>query len=314
MQQEWKAEATGRLDAFLSERSSLSRSRLRRAIDDGHVRINGTTATKPAQRVHAGDDVLLLLDDLPTEGAQIAAADLALPVLYEDAVCMVLAKPAGISVHPGAGMPEDEATILHGIAHVFAERNIPFSTETALVHRLDKDTTGCLLVAKTAAAHRALQEQFAKRTTEKTYLTIVAGTPVPPAAMIDAPVGRNLTSRTKMSVLKTATSRDAKTTYRTLATGAGAALLACDLHTGRTHQIRVHLTSIGHPILGDRTYASSASKRLSEELKADTLCLHAWTLSFTSPADSARKTVTMPPPAAFTGVLERCGMPQPTAA
>jgi 23S rRNA pseudouridine1911/1915/1917 synthase len=311
MQQEWVAEATGRLDAFLTERSSLSRSRLRRAIDSGCVRINGIVAAKPAQRVHAGEHVLLDLGDLPAEGAQITATDLTLPVVYEDDACMVICKPAGISVHPGSGMPEDEATILHGIAHLFEERDIPFSTETALVHRLDKDTTGCLLIAKTAGAHRALQEQFAARTTEKTYLAIVAGIPDPPAAVIDAPVGRNMVSRTKMSVLKTSSSRDARTTYRTLGTGEGAALLACDLHTGRTHQIRVHLSSVGHPILGDHTYGSATSGRLSEELGAKTVCLHAWTLSFTSPAGNKRTTVRVPPPATFAGVLDAAGIELP---
>ncbi len=311
MRQEWIADGTQRLDQFLASRTTLSRSRLRRAIDEGCVSVNGIRDLKPALHLKIGDRVLLDCTDLPAEGAFVHPVDLRLPVLFEDKACIVIAKPAGIAVHPGAGMPEDEATILHGVAHLFAERGLPFSTETALVHRLDKDTTGCLLIAKTAAAHRALQEQFASRTTAKTYLALVAGIPDPPAAVIDAPVGRNLTDRTKMSVLRTSASREAKTTYRTVAAGPGCALLACDLHTGRTHQIRVHLAAIGHPLLGDARYASSASERLTQDMELSSLCLHAWKLTFVSPADGGRHTVTAPLPAAFLAALKGVGITPP---
>ena len=205
-----------RLDAFLATKTSLSRSRVRKSIDMELVTINGVTELKPARRVKAGDRVEIDIDALPTEGARIEPADLSFEVLYQDAACMVINKPAGIAVHPGTGMAPGEQTILHGIAHLFGNLKIPFSTETALVHRLDKDTTGCLLVAKTAAAHEALQKQFADRTVRKSYLAIVAGVPDPKEAVIDAPVGRNLTDRRRMSVLRTSVSRDAKTTYHTI--------------------------------------------------------------------------------------------------
>jgi len=145
---------------------------------------------------------------------------------------------------------------------------------------LDKETTGCLLIAKTEKAHTFLQKQFADRTVKKTYLALVAGVPSPPSAIIDAPIGRNLVNRTLMSIFKTRSSREAKTTYRTLEVRVNCTLLECDLHTGRTHQIRVHLRSIGHPILGDSSYGTHESKKITKGLGINGLCLHAQKLSF----------------------------------
>lgn len=301
---ELTVDSPARLDAFLASKTSLSRSRVRKAIDMELVTINDKTELKPARKVRAGDVVEIDVDSLPTEGARIEPADLSMDVLYEDDACMVVNKPAGVAVHPATGMPPGEQTVLHGIAYLFSERKIPFSTETALVHRLDKDTTGCLLIAKTAAAHTALQEQFAERTVKKSYMAVVAGVPDPAEATIDAPVGRNLTDRRKMSVLRTSVSREARTTYKTVDASDSAALLKCDLHTGRTHQIRVHLSTIGHPILGDRTYASSTSGKLTEHLGVPGLCLHAAELTFRSPADNGEHTVHAPLPAFWKDVFD----------
>ena len=310
---ELTADSSARLDAFLASKTSLSRSRVRKAIDMELVTINGVTELKPARRVKIADVVEIDIDSLPTEGARIEPADLSMDVLYEDDACMVVNKPAGVAVHPATGMPPGEQTVLHGIAFLFGERKIPFSTETALVHRLDKDTTGCLLIAKTAAAHTALQEQFAKRTVKKSYMAIVAGVPNPTEATIDAPVGRNLTDRRKMSVLRTSVSREARTTYRTISASESAALLQCDLHTGRTHQIRVHLSTVGHPILGDRTYASSSSGKLSEHLGVMGLCLHAAELTFRSPADDVEHTIRASLPSSWNNVFDAAGVhPQST--
>jgi len=297
-----------RLDLFLVAEGGLSRAKVQGLIKEGRVTVNGRATTKVAQVLHAGDTVVLTSADPVREGGTvIEPADLQIPVLYEDAACMVLNKPAGFAVHP-APTTKEEQTILHGVAHLFAERSLPFSADAVLVHRLDRETTGCLLIAKTAEAHRALQKQFEERTTRKTYLALVAEVPDPPEAVIDAPVGRQITDRTRMSVFKTSVSRDAKTTYRTLKAAHDCALLACDLHTGRTHQVRVHLSSIGHPILGDPTYSSSISERLTEEFDVRNLCLHAWRLTFRSPADGQNHTVEAALPETFSAAIKSVGV------
>jgi len=308
---ELTADTSSRLDAFLASKTSLSRSRVRRAIDLELVTVNGSVELKPAKKVKKGDIVEIDVDSLPVEGAQISPVNLSLEVLYEDAACMVICKPSGVSVHPGAGMPPDEVTVLHGIAWLMKERSLPFSTETSLVHRLDKDTTGCLLVAKTAAAHTALQSQFADRTVQKSYLALVSGVPDPPKAVIDAPIGRNLTERTKMSVLKTTVSREAKTSYEVLDQSAECALVRCDLHTGRTHQIRVHMAFIGQPVLGDATYGSSESSSVARKLGVETLLLHAWRLTFVSPDTGKHISVQCTVPASWAKTLSEAGISEP---
>lgn len=304
-----------RLDAFLAENcSDCSRGQLQKCIKAGDVQVNGTVQKKPSHQLQP-DDVVAMADSALAnqqsndDNIHIEAADLLLEVLYEDEACMVVNKPAGYAVHPGDGMSVDEKTILHGIAYLLEERAAPFVPGSTLVHRLDKDTTGCILVAKTVQAHAELQHQFKDRTVEKVYLALVAGVPKPATAMIDSPIGRNLTDRTRMSVLKTSVSRDAQTTYRTLASHSGASLLECDLHTGRTHQVRVHLHSIGHPILGDTTYTSSESNTLTKDFAVRSLCLHAYKLDFTSPASGERITVQSKLPDTFISALEAAGMP-----
>ena len=307
---EFTVSTSSRLDAFLTAATSpLSRSQVQRLILDGRVKVNGVVVHKPALRLHEGDRVAVSSFDFAQDDIEVfEPVDLRLPVLYEDDACLVIDKPAGIAVHP-APTTKGEPTILHGIAQMFQKRGLPFSAGTALVHRLDRETTGCLLVAKTPEAHSALQKQFKDRTTvRKTYLALVAGVPDPPSAVIEAPVGRKLTDRTKMSVLKTSVSRDAKTTYRTRQAFDDCALLECDLHTGRTHQIRVHLSSIGHPILGDPTYASQKSEKISQHHDVRNLCLHAWELSFVSPADGEKHEIVAGIPDVLAAVLQLLGV------
>lgn len=300
---DWIVSLPDRLDVFLSKEGRImSRAQAQAMIEAGLAAVNEETVRKPAHRLQEGDRVTLTGDVLRSE-TPVTAIDLQLPILYEDGASFVLEKPAGLTVHPGAGMGSDEQTVLHGIAHLFEERGLPFRADSVLAHRLDRETTGCLLVAKTPQAHRVLQKQFEDRTIEKQYLALVAGLPSPPHAVIDAPIGRATFERTKMSVTAINRAREARTTYRTMGTSEHAALLLCDLHTGRTHQLRVHLHAIGHPILGDPTYTTSLSERLTEEYGIARLCLHAWKLAFDSPADGKRPTVTAPLPTGFEEIL-----------
>lgn len=301
-----------RLDAFLVQAGGfVSRGRVQESIEGKLVTVNGVVVTKSSQKLRPGDVVAVTTVDAVV--SDMKPDDLSLEILYEDTACFVINKPAGIAVHPGSGMEPGEVTILHGIAHLFEERGLPFTEASVLAHRIDKDTTGCLLVAKTAAAHLFLQKQFEDRTIRKYYLTIVAGQPIPGDAVIDSPIGRSNTDRTKMSVLGASRSREAKTTYRTLDTTGSASLLLCELHTGRTHQIRVHMRTIGHSILGDATYATSSALQLSQQYAVDSLCLHAWRIAFVSPADKKEHIVTAPLPSAFKGVLKRAGLKEKKA-
>ena len=296
----------GRLDAFLASVEEIrSRGHAQELIEAGCVQVNGAVCLKPARHVDPGDIVGVALPDIPLLSGDIEPRDMHLPIVHEDAACIVIDKPAGYAVHPGTGMAPGEVTILHGAAHLFVQRGLAFNPAHVLAHRLDKETTGCLLLAKTPEAHIALQAQFADRSVQKTYLAIVAGVPDPAAATIDAPIGRSPNARTKMSVYGVSHARDARTTYRTLSASNQAALLACDLHTGRTHQIRVHLSSVGYPVIGDDTYVNRLAERLAQEAEIPSLCLHAWKLAFRSPSGNLPISLTVEPPPAFVHAMER---------
>lgn len=308
----WVVVVPERLDQFLSrEGRAASRVRAQADIENGRVQVNDAPVTKVSLRLKEGDVVTLLPDTEEMPEVSLEPSDLHLPILYEDDGCLVINKPAGIAVHPGAGMKDGEKTILHGIAFLFLERKLPFSSASVLVHRLDRETTGCLLVAKSPDMHLALQQQFEERTVQKFYLAIVAGAPSPAAAVIDASIGRSTTDRTKMTIHGSGKTRTAQTTYTTLSSSPEAALLRCELHTGRTHQIRVHLSAVAHPILGDPTYVSSLSEKMGRQYAIETLCLHAWTLRFTSPADQAKHEVVAPIPPVFLAVLQTLGLEAP---
>ncbi len=302
-----------RLDQYLAGKADiLSRAKAQKLIEAGLVKVAGKKCLKASRGIKSTDAVTYTLPELKAEPSA-SGVDLKLSILYEDDECLVIDKPAGIAVHPGSGMSADEITILDGIRFLFAKEGIPFSRSSVLVHRLDKETTGCLLIAKNEKAHMLLQKQFEDRTIDKMYLTLVAGVPSPAAAMIDAPIGRHTGDRTKMSIMQIGTSRIAKTTYRTLGSAQGVALLACELHTGRTHQIRVHMRSIGHPILGDEKYETTNSIEATARLQADFLCLHAWKLSFKSPTSKKNVSVVSEPKGEFKKLLQRLSLKIPKA-
>ncbi len=308
---EWLEAPSGggmRLDLLLATIPEVkSRNAAQKMIEAGRVRISGKKELRSSRILRANDCVEYMLpapDAVPAE----AGVDLHLSVLHEDDDCFVIEKPAGIAVHTGNGMSRNDTTILDGLRFLFRKRKLPFSVSEVLVHRLDKETTGCLLIAKNPKAHMALQKQFEKRTVSKFYLALVSGVPSPAAAMIDAPIGRHTGDRTKMSIIQTGKTRNAATTYRTLTTSNGMSLLSCELHTGRTHQIRVHLLSIGHPILGDAKYETMKSLKMTALMQIDFLCLHAWKLSFVSPTSKKKISVSCQLPKKFENFLSEHDM------
>jgi 23S rRNA pseudouridine1911/1915/1917 synthase len=269
-----------RLDQFVAHAFHLSRSQAAKRTEEGCVQCNGEIVTKASKKVRAGDIITLRIKE-NTVHLQPATCNLqpeAIPVLYEDSTCLVVDKPAGITVHP-ARTTKGEPTLIDIVRKQYGEN-------LQLVHRLDRETTGCLLIAKTTEAHDILQKQFKNRTVKKSYLAIVAGVPKEKRATIEANIGRSLMNRMKMSLFRTGTSREASTSYEVLRHANEVSLLRCDLHTGRTHQIRVHLSSIGHPILGDEKYGNDSSTALAKKLNIPSLMLHAEALKFVSPDTS----------------------------
>ena len=289
-----------RLDRFLSEAlPELSRTRVQALIKDGQVASSGATIEDVKYRVKPGDRFEVVVPP-PAETA-LAPEAIPLDVVYEDDSLIVIDKPAGLVVHPGAGQPD--GTLVNAlIAHCGDSLSgIGGVARPGIVHRLDKDTSGLMVAAKTDKAHRALAKQFADhgRTgqLERGYLALVWGAPARPHGVIEAPIGRHPTSRTKMAVLPEDKGRPATTHWRVAETyGTGddgplASLIECTLETGRTHQVRVHLAHLGHPLIGDPLYArgfKSKLRKLPDGLSSQIAglhrqALHAGRLAFVHP-------------------------------
>ena len=288
-----------RLDRFLAGRVlTISRTRLKQLILAGAVRLGTRAAKDPGHRLKAGDRVTLSVP--PAAPARPAAEPMPLHVVHEDADVIVIDKPAGLVVHPAAG--NRTGTLVNAlIAHCGASLSgIGGEKRPGIVHRLDKDTSGLLVVAKNDRAHRALSRQFADHgrsgDLERAYLALVWGVPKPPHGSIDAPIGRDPKSRVRMAVRTGG--RSAITHYAVRATYNGAdgkpiaSLVECRLETGRTHQIRVHMARLGHPLLGDPVYGAgfrSKEVRLAPKVRAAVAALgrqalHAYRLGFSHPA------------------------------
>jgi 23S rRNA pseudouridine1911/1915/1917 synthase len=284
-----KHDAKLRLDRFLANHlPNHSRSRLQQLIRSGFVRLNGIT-TRPRQVVRSGDKIEFT--EPPPEKIETQPEPIPLDILFEDKDLIVINKPAGLVVHPGAG--HREHTLVNALLHHCpALSGIGGQERPGIVHRLDKETSGCLLVAKNDATHRKLSRQFAEREVEKVYLALVAGKLRKQAGVIEERIGRHPVHRQRMnaSLLR---GRPAKTEYRVIRSTDEASLIECRLHTGRTHQIRVHLHHLGHPVLGDKVYASQLAKNFPRQM------LHAWKLGFKHPSTSEWKTFKAPLPADF---------------
>jgi 23S rRNA pseudouridine1911/1915/1917 synthase len=277
-------EAGERLDLFLARRDArFSRSRLKALIKDGHVSQAGQPLTDPNRRMSAGETVELVVP--PAEAAAPAAEEIPLHILFEDSDLVVIDKPAGLVVHPGAG--NSSGTLVNAlIAHCGASLSgVGGVKRPGIVHRLDKDTSGLLVVAKTDVAHEGLAAQFARHSIDRRYLAIIAGVPVPASGKVDAPLARSSANRKKMAIVGEGRGKRAVTRYRIVSPLRDAALTECRLETGRTHQVRVHMASIGHPLLGDPVYgrARPAHREILKELNFHRQALHAAELGFEHP-------------------------------
>lgn len=274
-----------RLDRVLAAHlAALSRSRLKRLVETGQVSLAGAAITDPAMRVKPGQRFLV---DLPPVVADAPAPQaMALTIAYEDEHVIVLDKPAGLVVHPAPGNP-DQTLVNALLAHCGDSlAGIGGVKRPGIVHRLDKDTSGLMVVAKTELAHQKLSSAFAAHAMERAYLALVRGVPNPLQGTIATRIGRSRTNRKKMTVLAQG-GKEAITRYRVLRSfGAKAALVECRLATGRTHQIRVHLAAMRHPLIGDQVYGRAPGASLPPETRGfPRQALHAQRLGFRHPAD-----------------------------
>ena len=301
-------EAEGqRLDAWLARRlPSLSRSRLQALIDQGHVQLDGAKA-RPSARLRAGQVAVVHVP--PPIPAEPQPEDIPIAAVHEDRWLLVVNKPAGLVVHPGAGT--SRGTLVNALLrHVRDLSGVGGVLRPGIVHRLDRGTSGLLVVAKDDETHRSLVRQFAGRSVEKEYVALVLGVPARAAGEVDARIGRDPVRRHKMST-RASRSRDAHTSWRIAERFDGAALLRVQIHTGRTHQIRVHLASIGHPVAGDVVYGGTRTPSSRRTAVRDALAslerpaLHAARLTFTHPASGERLTFEAPLPPDLAAVLER---------
>lgn len=288
-----------RLDRVVSMLTGTSRAVAARALEAGDVTVNGEVVTTRSHRVEEGDEVEIR--SLPHVQVDVEP-DPSVPVtvVYEDDDVVVVDKPAGLVVHPGAGTPS--GTLVNGLLARYPEMaSVGERDRPGVVHRLDKGTSGLLIVARSPVAHERLVDQLARHDVRRQYVALVWGGFDEPAGMVDAPVGRSARARTRMAV--SARGKAARTRYRVVQQfddPAPLALLECELETGRTHQIRVHLSAIGHPVVGDRQYGGDR-----EPLAAPRPMLHAKALRFTHPVTGIEVACEAPVPDDMRAVLVR---------
>jgi 23S rRNA pseudouridine1911/1915/1917 synthase len=291
-------ESPGRLDKALATASGLSRERVKALIGEGAVTVAGTIASDPSAKVAEGTLFTIALP--PTAPLEAEAQDIPLAIVFEDDHLVVVDKPAGMVVHPAAGNPD--GTLVNALLHHCAGRlsSINGVARPGIVHRIDKDTSGLLVVAKSDSAHEGLAAQFAGHSINRRYLAVCGGHPNPAEGTIATRVGRSDADRKKMAVLPEGSKRGkhAVTHYRTLQRLDHAALIECRLETGRTHQVRVHCASIGHALLGDPAYGRDrkAIRPVLQRLDFRRQALHAAELGFIHPVTGERLDFRADPP------------------
>ena len=286
-----------RLDAFLARRAEgMSRSAAQKLIEDGQVTRNGKPGKKN-DKLNIGDVVEFSIPE--PQSVDIAPTEMALDIAYEDEDVVVINKPKGLVVHPAAGHQDD--TLVNGLMYAMGDNlsGINGELRPGIVHRIDKDTSGLLAVAKNDYAHTWLASQLKDHSMYRVYETIVCGNLKEDAGTVDAPIGRHPSDRKKMCVTAR-NSRNAVTHWEVIARYRGYTHVRCRLETGRTHQIRVHMAHIGHPILGDTVYGHK-----KPELGQDSQCLHAGSLCFSHPRDGRPVMVFAPLPDYFVAVLDK---------
>ena len=288
-----------RVDRAVCTLFGLARSQAASMVSAGSVRLAGKPVSTRSRRVSEGE---LLEVDLPAAGAEAAMVgdpEVSVPVVHADDSVVVVDKPAGLVVHPGAGRPR--GTLVHGLLARFPDiAGVGDPERPGIVQRLDVGTSGLMVVARTPAAYESLVSQLAARTMDRTYLALVWGRFDAPAGAVDAPVGRAAGNRTSMAV--SARGRPARTRYRVVAQyhdPVDAAVVECQLETGRTHQVRVHMAAIGHPVVGDARYGGARAP-----LRARRPLLHASQLGFDHPRTGERCRFSAPAPTDLEGVRE----------
>lgn len=292
-------DAGRRIDVVLAERANVTRTLAQRALRTGEVTVGGTSV-RPSYRVEEGDDISGEVPEPIVTAPQ--AEEIPIVVRYSDERLLVVSKPAGLVTHPAAG--HHSGTLVNALLNLgepLAARN---STRPGIVHRLDKDTSGLLLVAKDDEAQAFLVDSLRSRRISRRYLALVRGIPKPPSGTIEAPIARHPIKRQRMAVVPGG--RRSVTHYEVLEEGEGISLLEVTLETGRTHQIRVHLSHLGHPVLGDRTYGGTSEA--SKALGLDRPFLHAWKLTFPHPDDGRSIAVDDPLPEELIHALELAGL------
>ena len=296
---EWicTAEDAGqRVDACLTRHSELSRSRIAALITEGALCIDGKPENKPSAKVEEGQSLILTIPQVREIG--LVAQNIPLDILYQDSDVVVVNKPCGMVVHPAAGN-EDRTLVNALLYHVHDLSGIGGEMRPGIVHRLDKDTSGLILIAKNDRAHALLGEQFKSRSMEKHYRAVALGGMKEDSGLIDAPIARHPVDRKKMAVV--ADGKPSQTEWKVLERMNCATYLDVHLLTGRTHQIRVHMHSVGHPLLGDRIYAPN----IKVPVHIPRLMLHAYSLAFTHPGSGERIEITAPLPDKFVQTLEK---------
>jgi 23S rRNA pseudouridine1911/1915/1917 synthase len=286
-----------RLDRALAAAvPTLSRERLKALIRSGAVEAGGTPVRDPAAKVRGEEALRVAIPEAAPAHNEPQA--IPLTIVFEDEHLLVVDKPAGLVVHPAAG--NFDGTLVNALLHHCAGQlsGIGGVARPGIVHRIDKDTSGLLVVAKTDVAHEGLAKQFAAHSIDRRYLAIVSGMPKAPSGTVDAALARSATNRKKIAIVEAGRGKRAVTHWKRLKPLGEAALVECRLETGRTHQVRVHMASIGHPLLGDPVYGRSGKThgKLLKELQFHRQALHAAELGFTHPATKLRLSFTSPMP------------------